>query len=153
MNAQTPQTKQSDIAPCIEEEQVWEFVDQVLVDCLSLDIARKHLQTAQTTELTALSIKQKIPQAEYKYQNTFFSKWSVSISETIGANVISESLGKAQRMTPSQSVKQFAYKQAVLCVSCFIAEELDAYLSNSPDNAKRIFSLAEELEFDREDIV
>jgi hypothetical protein len=153
MNAQTPQTKQSDIAPRVEEEQVWEFVDKVLVDCLSLDIARKHLRTTQTTELTALSIKQKIPQAEYSYQNTFFSKWSVSISETIGADVISESLGKAQRMTPSQSVKQFAYKQAVLCVSCFIAEELDAYLSNSPDNAERIFGLAEQLEFDREDLI
>ena len=55
-------------------------------------------------------------------------------------------------MTPSQSVKQFAYKQAVLCVSCFIAEELDAYLSNSPDDAERIFGLAEQLEFDREDL-
>lgn len=151
--SQTPRTKQSDIAPRVEEEQVWEFVDQVLVDCLSLDIARKHLQTTQATELTALSIKQKIPQAKYSYQNTFFSKWSVSISETIGAGVISESLGKAQRMTPSQSVKQFAYKQAVLCVSCFIAEELDAYLSNSPDDAERIFELAEQLEFDREELI
>lgn len=153
MNVNSLQANRADISPQVEEERVLEFVDQVLVDSLSIDIAQKHLQPTQSLELTALSIKQKIPQPEYSYQNTFFSKWAVSISETIGTDVISESLGKAQRMTPSQSVKQFAYKQAVLCVSCFIAEELDAYLSNSPDDADRIFSLSEKLEFDREELI
>lgn len=153
MNVQSPQAKRPDICPQIEEERVWEFVDQVLIDSLSQDIALEHLRPTQTVELTALSIKQKIPQPEHSYQNTFLSKWSVSIAETVGTDVISESLGKTQRMTPSQSVKQFAYKQAVLCVSCFIAEEIDAYLSNSPDNADRIFSLSEKLEFDREELI
>lgn len=153
MNAQLPQTKDPDICPQIKEERVWEFVDQVLVDSLSQDIAREHLRPRQNIELTALNIKQKIPQPEHSYQNTFFSKWSVSIVETVGADVISENLGITQRMTLSQSVKQLAYQQAVLCVSCFIAEELDAYLSSSPDNAHRIVSLSEKLEFDREELM
>ncbi|KZX46197.1 hypothetical protein AV929_15605 [Haloarcula sp. K1] len=153
MNVQSPQTKRPDIRSEIEEERVWNFVDRVLVDSLSREIAQKHLRPTQTVELTALSLKQMIPQPEHCYQNTFLSNWSVSIAETVGTDVISESLEKTQRMTPSKSVKQFSYKQAVLCISCFIAKELDAYLSNSPDDANRIFSLAEDIKFSRQELI
>lgn len=153
MNVSIPENNRSDVTAELGEERVWEFIDQILTDSLTRKIAKQHLAEGRNIELTALNIKQKLPQPDRDYQNTFLSKWSVSISQVIGTDIISPRLGRTQRPLPSQSVAQFAYKQAVLCLSCFAALELDAFLTNSPDDASRIFDLADQLQFAREEIV
>lgn len=147
MDITTETTQVADINRGLDDDRTWELIDRILLDCLSEEVARQHIDDRRNLELTALNIKKQLPQQDKSYQNEILSQWSVSIAETIGTDIVSPRLAKTQRTLPTQSVAQISYNQAVLCLSCFIANELDAFLCDEPDNATRIFELTDELPF------
>jgi hypothetical protein len=147
-----PERTSPDIDSHLSEERAWQFVDRVLIDCLDAEIAQQHIENRQNVDLTALDIKQKIPQTGLDYQNTVLSQWGASVSKVIGTEVISDSVKRTQRSDLTQSVQQYAYRQAVLSLSCFAAKELDAFLTDTPEDATRIFNLVENLEFDPQEV-
>lgn len=153
MSSQQLHRDSCDIKPATNERDVWNFVDDLTTTILTPTIAQRHLQPGQNIKLTALEIKHQLPKAKSSDQTEFLNKHSVSISNTIGADIIPTDLAEQQQTPVSGSVKQFAHKQAALCLSVFLAKELDAYLSNSPENAERIFDLEDQLQFSRSDIL
>lgn len=140
-----PSDTQADIGARLSDSEVWEIVDELLVNCLTPDLVEEHIGTGYNVGLTALEIKRRLTHPEELDALNVFIRWGVSITETVGVEHIPKSIENTLRPRPTQTVHQFASNQALLVVACFIANELDAYLSGKYHNGQRIFNLTDQL--------
>jgi hypothetical protein len=147
------QSQASEIQRTASEEDVWEFIDQVMVDVLDHRLVGHHLKVGQGHSLTILDIHRQLPQEGAQYQQEFLAKHPVSIVQTVGTDVIPDRVKKSKRMEPDCSAQQFAYEQASLCVAGFITKDLIQYLKQGPGGTSRLADLGSSLDFDRDKLL
>jgi hypothetical protein len=139
----------SELSRSISDSEVWEFIDQVAVDVLDESLVKRHLSLGQSHPLTTLDINRKLPQGAHPEQQQFFITHPLSITKVIGTNIIPDRISKSKRVEPVASPDQFAYTQAVLCTSAFIAKDLISYLSDGENSDCRVAKHHNDLQFSR----